>query len=407
MKLHSFLLPALAGIATTRAEDQLKNAEAYIIKQSKSTTTSDPPSIPNQLARSILLQRLSTSERPAALGQLPESIPQDEAISYINQFAKAPAPLFQVANDANEPRQLVIALSGVTTDKQKDLKAAIPRVPLAFTAPGLSELPVPGKISSCAFEQAIDSDNKKCWEGKTQYLEYDVTKNKDVITQLSKNVESLNAQAVAGKVETTILLLAGPSAEYEDELRRRAVKEEKVLAENDDDDDLLDDDWIDVPTADSTVSHPGANADKPFHAFGSEQGSSSAAASSPKKQQQEALPVLPACFASQNACVTATDACSGRGECFNRWGAVEGAKRACFACHCMTTNETDAKGRVSLYHWGGASCQKRDISTPFWLFAGVSIALVATVAFAIGLLFSVGEEKLPGVIGAGVSRTTK
>ncbi|KAI1464358.1 uncharacterized protein F4812DRAFT_208699 [Daldinia caldariorum] len=411
MKLHSFLLPALAGIATTRAEDQLKNAEAYIIRQSKTTTSSNPPSIPNQLARAILLQRLSTSEHPAALGQLPESISQDESISYINQFAKTPAPLFEIANDANEPRQLVIALSGITTDKHNDLKAAIPRVPLAFTAPGLSGLPVRGKKSSCAFEQAIDSDNKKCWEGKTQYLEYDVTKNKNVITLLGKNVESLNAQAVAGKLDTTILLLAQPSAEAaaadDDELRRRAFKEEKVLAEVD---DGLDDDWIDIPTADSTVSHPGANADKPFHAFGSGSGSSSDSkpgSSAAAVFSSKPLPVLPACFASQNACVTATDSCSGRGECVDRWGKVDGATRACFSCRCMATNETDARGRVGLYHWGGAACQKRDISTPFWLFAGVSVTLAATIAFAVGLLFSVGEEKLPGVIGAGVSRSTK
>ncbi|KAI8961243.1 hypothetical protein F5Y11DRAFT_326781 [Daldinia sp. FL1419] len=395
MKLHSFLLPALAGIATTNAEERLQNAEAYIIKQSKTTTTSNPPSIPNELAQAILLQRLSTPEKPATLGQLPESISQDESISYINEFGKAPRPLFGDAKDANEPRQLVIAFSGATADKHKDLQAALSRVPLSFTAPGLSQLPAGGKKSSCAFEQSIDSTNEKCWKGKTQYLEYDVTKNKKVIAQLSKSIESLNAQALSGNLETTILLLASPSGES-DELRRRAVKSEHVLLDQDDDDEI-----IDIPTADSTVSHPGANADKPFHAFGGDFGSS-AASSRPKS-----APVLPACFTSHNACITATDSCSGHGQCVDRWGKVDGAKSSCFFCHCMATNETDARGRTGVYHWGGSACHKRDISTPFWLFAGVTIALVATIAFAIGLLFSVGEEKLPGVIGAGVSRTTK
>ncbi|KAI2782758.1 hypothetical protein F4815DRAFT_462510 [Daldinia loculata] len=393
MKLHSFLLPALAGIATTRAEDQQQNAEAYIIRQSKTTTPSNPPSIPNELARAILLQRLSTPEQPASLGQLPESLSQDESVSYINRFGKAPRPLFGEAKDANEPRQLVIAFSGITADKHKDFKGAIPRVPLAFTAPGLSRLPVAGKKSNCAFEQSIDSDNEKCWKGKTQYLEYDVTKNKNAIAQLGQNIESLNAQALAGKLETTILLLAPPSSES-DELRRRAVKEEKVLAEDHGD-------FVNIPTADSTVSHPGANADKPFHAFGSSL-DSPVAVSRPAP-----APILPSCFTSHNACITATDSCSGHGQCVDRWGKVDGAKKACFFCHCMATNETDARGNTGVYHWGGSACHKRDVSTPFWLFAGVSIALVATVAFAIGLLFSVGEEKLPGVIGAGVSRTTK
>ncbi|KAI1652772.1 hypothetical protein F4813DRAFT_289973 [Daldinia decipiens] len=392
MKLHSFLLPALAGIATTRAEGQQQNAEAYIIRQQKTTTISNPPSIPNELARAILLQRLSTLEQPASLGQLPESLSQDESISYINQFGKAPRPLFGEIKDANEPRQLVIAFSGITAGKREGFKGAMPRVPLAFTAPGLSQLPVAGKKSNCAFEQSIDSGNEKCWKGKTQYLEYDVTNNKNAIAQLGQNIESLSAQALAGKLETTILLFAAPSSES-DELRRRAVKEEKVLAENDD--------IINIPTADSTVSHPGANADKPFHAFGSSL-ESSAAVSRPAP-----APILPSCFTSHNACITATDSCSGHGQCVDRWGKVDGAKKSCFFCHCMATNETDARGNIGVYHWGGSACHKRDVSTPFWLFAGVSIALVATVAFAIGLLFSVGEEKLPGVIGAGVSRTTK
>ncbi|KAF3069667.1 hypothetical protein GL218_07753 [Daldinia childiae] len=392
MKLHSFLLPALAGIATARAEGQQQNAEAYTIRQLKTATTSNPPSIPNELARAILLQRLSTPEQPASLGQLPESLSQDESISYINKFGKAPRPLFEETKDANEPRQLIIAFSGITADKHKNFNGAISRVPLAFTAPGLSRLPVTGKKSNCAFEQSINSDNEKCWKGKTQYLEYDVIKNKNAIAQLEQNIESLNAQALAGKLETTILLLAPPSSDS-DELRRRSVKEEKVLAE--------DDDIIDIPTADSTVSHPGANADKPFHAFGSSL-ESSASVSRPAP-----APILPSCFTSHNACITATDSCSGHGQCVDRWGKVDGAKKACFFCHCMATNETDARGKTGVYHWGGSACHKRDVSTPFWLFAGVSIALVSTVAFAIGLLFSVGEEKLPGVIGAGVSRTTK
>jgi 1,4-dihydroxy-2-naphthoate octaprenyltransferase len=50
-------------------------------------------------------------------------------------------------------------------------------------------------------------------------------------------------------------------------------------------------------------------------------------------------------------------------------------------------------------------CQKEDISVQFWLIAGFTIMIVGVTAFAIGLLYSVGEETLPGVIGAGVSRS--
>ncbi|OTA68388.1 hypothetical protein K449DRAFT_429237 [Hypoxylon sp. EC38] len=386
MKLQSFLLPALAGIATANSEDQLQNAEAYIIRQSKHASA-NPPSIPNELARAILLQRLSTSEQPSALGQLPESLSQDESVLYINQYAKAPRPLFEEVEDTTEPRQLVIALSGITAKKHDDLKAAISGIPLAFTAPGLSRLSAGGKKSNCAFGQSINPSNEKCWKGKTQYLEYNVAKDKDVIKQLGKNLESLNTQAQAGTLETTILLLADSSSE----LRSRALEEEQILA-----DDAA---ATQIPTADSTFDADGSRKpvsdDKPFHAFAS----SSKSAGRPPT-------LLPSCFSSFNACVSATDSCSGHGQCINKWEklSLDETKNACFFCHCMATNETDSRGHVGLYHWGGSSCHKRDVSTPFWLFAGVSIALVGTIAFAIGLLFNVGEEKLPGVIGAGVSR---
>jgi hypothetical protein len=39
------------------------------------------------------------------------------------------------------------------------------------------------------------------------------------------------------------------------------------------------------------------------------------------------------------------------------------------------------------------------------MLAGFTITIVGAVSFAISMLFSVGEETLPGVIGAGVSRS--
>lgn len=59
----------------------------------------------------------------------------------------------------------------------------------------------------------------------------------------------------------------------------------------------------------------------------------------------------------------------------------------------------------SITHWAGGACSKQDISVQFWLFAGFTISLLTILYLAIGMLFSVGEEKLPGVIGAGVSRS--
>ncbi|KAI0190949.1 hypothetical protein EV127DRAFT_429384 [Xylaria flabelliformis] len=369
MKLNSFLLPALAGV-TAAADPAPQHGEAYMLRHSKQTTSSNPPSIPNSLAEAILLQRLN---RPSVLGQIPQTLDEDEAVSYINEFATPPRPLFD-STDADEPRQLVIAFSGVTPDQHKQLKAAIPRVPLAFTAPGLGRLPVKAS-SDCAFGPSINPKSSQCWSGKTQYLHYDVKKNSDIVKQLSVNLASLKSYANEGLMETTIVFLDGSSSD--EELRRRDLQfqKEKVMSES-------------SSSGNTFVSstHGSSGGDKVFDAF----------AGRPT--------TVPHCFVSLNACETATSSCSGHGECLDRWG-KDDTKNSCFFCHCKSTVEEDEKGRGHVYYWGGATCQKRDVSTPFWLFAGVTIALVGTIAFSIGLLFSVGEEKLPGVIGAGVSRS--
>lgn len=38
----------------------------------------------------------------------------------------------------------------------------------------------------------------------------------------------------------------------------------------------------------------------------------------------------------------------------------------------------------------------------FWLFAGFGVAMAAAIAWGVGLLFSMGGEELPSVLGAGV-----
>lgn len=62
----------------------------------------------------------------------------------------------------------------------------------------------------------------------------------------------------------------------------------------------------------------------------------------------------------------------------------------------------DGGGSKTIY-WGGPACQKKDISVPFFLLAGLSIALVGAVTWGIGLMASIGQEELPSVIGSGVT----
>lgn len=113
------------------------------------------------------------------------------------------------------------------------------------------------------------------------------------------------------------------------------------------------------------------------------------------------------CFSTYNTCVSSTNNCTGHGICADKYavpGQPSGDKQ-CFVCSCLSTLADPSANSTQHTHWGGAYCQKIDVSSPFWLLFGTSIILVGVVAGSIGLLFSVGEEKLPGVIGAGVSRS--
>lgn len=122
---------------------------------------------------------------------------------------------------------------------------------------------------------------------------------------------------------------------------------------------------------------------------------------------------IPKCFSTFEGCMKDTNSCSGHGECVNKYGTgneTDGDEsHGCFVCACKATivkspDGSESGGRKTV-RWGGDMCQKEDISVQFWLIAGFTLTIVGAVSFAIGLLFSVGEEKLPGVIGAGVSRS--
>lgn len=118
------------------------------------------------------------------------------------------------------------------------------------------------------------------------------------------------------------------------------------------------------------------------------------------------LPVPATCYITQEACNNGTNSCSGHGQCYKKTGQNTG--KPCFACFCTPTEDRFEQGddKIPSYriiYWGGAACQKKDVSGPFWLFAIFTVVLVGLVSWAIGMLFSIGEEKLPGVIGAGVS----
>jgi hypothetical protein len=112
---------------------------------------------------------------------------------------------------------------------------------------------------------------------------------------------------------------------------------------------------------------------------------------------------LPACFSSGDACNSATNNCSGHGSCSKKHS-------SCYACKCgSTVVQQNDDGTTKSVQWGGSACEKKDVSAPFFLFAGFGVAMAGLIAGIIGMVYSMGQEELPSVIGAGVAgpRATK
>lgn len=116
--------------------------------------------------------------------------------------------------------------------------------------------------------------------------------------------------------------------------------------------------------------------------------------------------ILPVCHRSYEDAFSATHNCSGHGEVYLKYTTGSGGGKGidCFACKCTATIYIDpGSGSISKTHWGGPACQKIDVSVPFFLLAGFGIAITGAIAWAVGLLFTIGQEDLPSVIGAGVA----
>ena len=113
---------------------------------------------------------------------------------------------------------------------------------------------------------------------------------------------------------------------------------------------------------------------------------------------------LRVCHPNLEAAQLATNNCSSHGTVYKKFATPEDDVADCYACKCNKTIITNDEGKtIKTIFWGGPACQKKDVSVPFFLLAGFTIAMLGAVSWGIGLLFSIGQEELPSVIGAGVA----
>ncbi|KAI9834788.1 MAG: hypothetical protein M1819_002874 [Sarea resinae] len=104
-----------------------------------------------------------------------------------------------------------------------------------------------------------------------------------------------------------------------------------------------------------------------------------------------------ACHTSLHACETSTNNCSSHGSC-----ALSPSRRDCYTCLCTPSIRTNDDGTTKTTVWVGPACQRKDVSMPFLLLAGLSVALVGAVTWGVSLLMTMGAEELPSVLSAGV-----
>lgn len=115
--------------------------------------------------------------------------------------------------------------------------------------------------------------------------------------------------------------------------------------------------------------------------------------------------ILPDCFSSLSTCQSITRNCTGHGKCILKYTDKDASSSGapCYSCSCSSQVRENEDGTKKTTVWGGPACQKKDVVAPFWLLASFSVFLVSLVSWGIGMMWSMGSQELPSVIGAGVS----
>lgn len=170
MKLAASFVVALAGCAAASSQQA---AEVFLIPAVDSST---PPALIPSLARLLLLHRLSPNGRGLSSTDIPPGIDTERAVSILNQFGKATAPLF-ADEHVDPPSQLVLMLDGMNDKQMKELRKALDATPTFTIAdPPASEahkdliemdLRRAGAADGnrCSIQQVLNP-LEECWDGK-------------------------------------------------------------------------------------------------------------------------------------------------------------------------------------------------------------------------------------------------
>ncbi|KAH7399305.1 hypothetical protein BKA66DRAFT_545470 [Pyrenochaeta sp. MPI-SDFR-AT-0127] len=370
------------------------------------------PSVGPETARLILAQRLGLSRFHSIAHVDPETIRHINAFGGRQQklfggddAARSKAHLLMWIEDAEQDEATVIVNDG--SDRTRDFVITNPPPAsendrliedFILQAESLPEYPDPQQHTFSAgfeIEAVLPPNNKlKCYN---EYLSVFRTGNKEFSSEeIAKVLSKVNKKAEELEFSVTIVMIpaskphskraAHPWGTYD--LPSKAGRRENPEA-------LLSSNPVPSSSPNPKVSDL---EDFPVIAFAEDKG--------------PVRGILPSCFDTLSGCQKQTHNCSSHGECKllhkGRGSGTDRESMDCYGCACTPTVEhvDEDKGMESkrkVTYWGGPACQKKDISVQFWLFVGTGVMLAFLVSSGIGMLYSMGGEELPSVIGAGVS----
>ncbi|KAL6243169.1 hypothetical protein RBB50_009720 [Rhinocladiella similis] len=371
---------------------------AYLYTIDNSVVSSSTGMIDSDLASAIIARRRALTD-DRVLGITNEALLQD-----INTYGGYQAPLFADADGGKKetPGKLFIRITDVDLNIN-DLDAAMPdlwiqeptqdlltdfkHIPRRHRTEGICEYIVPPSMNTpgaygveVILSYHLDGDTLCLSPAEIPTLPITMSlhsflpsKPKEVKSKLPGLIRILKHFCATENIESTVLFLPSKLApstkpstdEHEHQHQARSVQSVEEP--------------LDLPAA--TSAAPVIDDVTPTNA-----------------SKNFTLPsVVPSCFSSKSACENTTNFCSGHGDCYK-------AHTNCFKCKCGTTlARVNEDGTKKTVQWGGAACEKKDVSVPFLLFASFGVLMAVLIAGAIGMLFKMGSEPLPSVIGAGVA----
>ncbi|KAH8817135.1 hypothetical protein F5884DRAFT_667132 [Xylogone sp. PMI_703] len=382
----SLLLPALATAASAAS-----GANVFIFQGEEWPQNTEQSVISPEDAGLIIAKRLDVSQYHSLSGA------SKSTLENINKFGGDSGSVFEKTHTIPE---LVIVIDGVSQDTAEPLLNTLSSKTPAFT---ILKPPSPAtnrkfvqdlqkqmgeKSSTCTLRESINPLDERCWSDRTKVIYVDLYKNDKNAIDIDELVdvqEQVLQGAKAGLFNAMVALMPETTKSSKSSYGSYKVPSQIELRKRQSEEPMTESPTSSFQNVDKSVS-----------------GVEAMASTSPAPLKG----VIARCYSSLDACITATNNCSGHGSCFEKYGKSEGSSgHNCFACGCKPTvrmvgphNES-----TSTTYWGGAACNKEDISSPFWLLAGFTVVIVSVVGWGIGILYSMGEEKLPSVIGAGVS----